>query len=142
MEKSRLEQKQIEEFSMIPSKDCKALLYAMLNDNILSITELSKTSDHAPSRTYYLFFVDIYQICRKILENSYKAIMNLMIKREYSTQGNKRLLEKNKKVNTIIETLKSQGAEQAEIDDVKSMISQEDLNLLNSFEKHLNRFLF
>lgn len=127
---------------MIPAKDCKALLYGMLNDGILSITELSKTSDHAPSRTYYLFFIDIFQICKKMLENCYKAMTNLIIKREYLTSENKRLLEKNKKVNTIIESLKSQGADQGEIDDVKAMIGEEELNSLNSFNDHSNRLVF
>ena len=28
----------IEDFSLIPSKDCKALVYDMLNDDILNIT--------------------------------------------------------------------------------------------------------
>ncbi len=78
---------------MIQSKDCKELLYNMLNDNILSITELSKTSDHQPSRTFYLFtmyytvtcnvvifylftifiFSDMYQLCKKILGYTYKV---------------------------------------------------------------------
>ena len=73
LEKSQLEQKQIEDFSMIPSKDCKALLYNMLNDGLLFLTELSKTSDHAPPRTFYLFNIDVYQVCRKLLQNSYKV---------------------------------------------------------------------
>ena len=64
---------------MIPSKECKSLLYDMLNDGFLSLTELSKTSDHAPSRTFYLFYIDIYLICRKLLENSYKVFfLNLV----------------------------------------------------------------
>ncbi|CAF0854545.1 unnamed protein product [Brachionus calyciflorus] len=139
MDKYQLEQKQIEDFSMIPSKDCKALVYGMLNDGMLCITELSKTTDHAPSRTYYLFHIDIYSICKKLLENAYKSMANLIIKREYLTSENKRLIEKNKKINSIIESLQTQGAEQAEIDEVKSMISPEEHNMLNSFNDHVQR---
>lgn len=139
MDKSQLEQKQIEEFSMIPAKDCKSLLYGMLNDGMLGITELSKTVDHAPSRTYYLFYVDVYLICKKLLENAYKSMANLMIKREFLTSENKRLIEKSKKIDGIIESLQLQGAEQVEIDEVKSMISDEELKMLNSFNDHVNR---
>ena len=39
--------------------------------------ELSKTPDHAAARTYYLFNVDIKQVARKLLENSYKVMMRL-----------------------------------------------------------------
>jgi len=58
--------------------------------------------------------------------------MNLMLKREFLTAENKRLLEKNKKMNAIIETLVAQGADMTEINDVKGMISADDVRLLNS----------
>lgn len=139
LDKSKLEQKQIEDFSMIPSKECKALVYNMLNDGLLSINELSKTSDHAPSRTYYLFNIDMFQITKKLLENSYKSMENLMIKRAQLTSENKRLLEKSHKLNNRIETLKAQGAEQSEIDYEKSMMSIEETSQLNSFTEHCNK---
>lgn len=139
MDKSQLEQKQIEEFSMIPAKDCKSLLYGMLNDGMLGITELSKTVDHAPSRTHYLFYVDVYLICKKLLENAYKSVANLIIKREFLISENKRLLEKSKKINGIIESLQLQNAEQVELDEVKSMINDDELKMLNSFNDHVNR---
>jgi DNA-directed RNA polymerase III subunit RPC3 len=58
---------------MIPSKDCKELLYNMLNDNVLTMTELSKTSDHAPSRTFYLFTIDFYHVVKKLQGYCYKV---------------------------------------------------------------------
>lgn len=139
LEKSKLEQKQIEDFSMVPSKECKALVYNMLNDGLLSIIELSKTSDHAPSRTYYLFYVDIFLITKKLLENSYKSIKNLIIKREQLTSENKRLLKKDEKIKQRIESLIAQGAEQSEIDYEKSIMSQEELSQLSSFTTHCNK---
>lgn len=64
---------------------------------------------------------------------------NLMIKRVQLTSDNKRLLEKNQKLNNRIETLKAQGAEQSEIDYEKSMMSTEETNQLNSFTEHCNK---
>jgi DNA-directed RNA polymerase III subunit RPC3 len=58
---------------MFPSKDCKNFIYTLLHDNLLTITELSKTADHAPSRTTYLFGIDYNALVRKLLENSYKV---------------------------------------------------------------------
>ena len=112
---------------MIQSKDCKELLYNMLNDNILSITELSKTNDHQPSRTFYLFTIDMYHLCKKILGYSYKVsrnwmiklktaitryfktFYNLMVRNDMEIDENKRLIEKQQKLDSIIETLKLQG---------------------------------
>lgn len=62
-----------------------------------------------------------------------------MIKREYLSAENKRLLEKNKKINAIIDSLKVQGADQSEIDDVRSMMTHEERNMLNCINDHTNK---
>lgn len=67
---------------------------------------------------------------------------NLMIKREFLAAENKRLLEKNKKLNTIIDSLKVQGADSSEIEDVKGMMSIEDIKLLTSVNDHCNKYCF
>lgn len=64
---------------------------------------------------------------------------NLIIKREFLASENRRLLEKSKKVDTIVETLKSQGADQIEINEVKAMMSQDELTLLSSFNEHATK---
>jgi DNA-directed RNA polymerase III subunit RPC3 len=66
-------------------------------------------------------------------------MMNLMIKRDYLASENKRLLEKSRKIEAIVDTLKSQGADQMEINEVKAMMSQDDLSLLASFNDHSNK---
>ena len=67
--------------------------------------------------------------------------MNVVIKREFLTSENKRLLEKSKKIDNIVETLKTQGAEQAEIDEVRAMMSVNDIALLASFNDHSNKLV-
>ena len=125
---------------MVPAKDCKARLYEMFNDGLFKLTELSKASDHAPSRTFYLFNVDIYEIAKKLLQNAYTAMMNLMIRREHLTGENRRLLEKSKKVNAMIESLVAQSAEAAEIEDVRAMITPEETKQLDLVTSHCNKF--
>ena len=62
-----------------------------------------------------------------------------MLKREFLSAENKRIIEKNKKVNTIIETLIAQGADVSEINDIKGTMSREELNLLNSVTEHCDK---
>ncbi len=62
-----------------------------------------------------------------------------MIKREHLTLENRRLLEKNNKINQRIETMKAQGADQSEIDYEKSIMSDEEINKLNSFTDYCNK---
>lgn len=62
-----------------------------------------------------------------------------MLRKDFLNAENKRLLEKNKKVSTIVEALKAQGAERAEIEDVRAMMSNEELKLLNSVNDHCKK---
>lgn len=103
--KKHLEQKQIEEKAMVPAKEAKEILYNMFAQNFVTITEISKTPDHAPARTFYLFRVDIPQLARMLLENSYKALLNAMLKRETEVHENRRLLEKQERVDAIMASL-------------------------------------
>ncbi|XP_023933102.1 DNA-directed RNA polymerase III subunit RPC3-like [Lingula anatina] len=87
--KKNLEQKQIEEYAMIPSKEAKELLYRMFEEKFVSLTEVPKTPDHAPSRTFYLFSVNINQVSRMLLERCYQVCGNLIIRREHETKENR-----------------------------------------------------
>ncbi|PIK42140.1 putative DNA-directed RNA polymerase III subunit RPC3-like [Apostichopus japonicus] len=60
--KKYLEHKQIESNVLIPAKEAKELLYQMFAEGFVSVQELSKAPDHAPSRTYYPFFVNLDQV--------------------------------------------------------------------------------
>lgn len=45
----------------------------MMNKRFFYKQELSKTSDHAPSRTFYLFTMNTYQVVRKLLDYTYQV---------------------------------------------------------------------
>jgi len=105
IEKRHLEQKQIGELAMIPFKDVKELLYKLFEERMVKVQEVSKTSDYAPSRTFYLFAVDLTQVVRLLINRCYQAIGNMMIRRETEENENKRLLEKNEKIEGILSAL-------------------------------------
>ncbi|XP_009582155.1 PREDICTED: DNA-directed RNA polymerase III subunit RPC3, partial [Fulmarus glacialis] len=72
LRKKHLEQKQVEDFAMIPAKEAKDMLYKMLSENFVSLQEIPKTPDHAPSRTFYLYTVNILSSARMLLHRCYK----------------------------------------------------------------------
>jgi hypothetical protein len=65
--------------------------------------------------------------------------MNLMIKREQLLLENKRLFEKSKKVNSIVESLIAQGADKSEIDDVKSMMNEDEMKTFRKATDHCDK---
>ena len=57
---------------MMPAKETKDVCYRLFTENILSLTEIPRTPDHAPSRTIYLFHLHFDNLVR------YKYITTLM----------------------------------------------------------------
>uniref|UniRef100_A0A8C8FEM9 DNA-directed RNA polymerase III subunit RPC3 n=1 Tax=Oncorhynchus tshawytscha TaxID=74940 RepID=A0A8C8FEM9_ONCTS len=49
LRKRHLEQKQVEDFAMIPAKEAKDMLYTLLSENLVQLQEIPKTPDHVPS---------------------------------------------------------------------------------------------
>lgn len=92
--KKHLEQKQISDMALIPNKEAKEMLYSLLAENFISLQEIPRSSDYAPSRTFYLFSVNKNQVARVVLQRCYKALGNLMTKRKHVATENRRLLEK------------------------------------------------
>ncbi|KAF1630725.1 DNA-directed RNA polymerase III subunit RPC3, partial [Eudyptes filholi] len=72
LRKKHLEQKQVEDFAMIPAKEAKDMLYKMLSENFVALQEIPKTPDHAPSRTFYLYTVNVPSSARMLLHRCYK----------------------------------------------------------------------
>lgn len=110
--KKHMEQKQIGELAMIPSKDVKELLYKLFAERFIALQEIPRASDYAPSRTVYLFSVNLPQLSRMLLEKSYQALGNLMSRRETEIQEHRRLIEKKERVEATINTLKAQHGEE------------------------------
>lgn len=62
-----------------------------------------------------------------------------MIKRETILADNKRLLEKHRKINAIIESLIQSRAEMVEIEEIRMQITPEEYKTLNSVTEHCNK---
>ena len=73
----QLEQKQIAEIAMLPLKDTREILYKLLQHGYIYLQEVSKSSDHAPSRTIYLWKVDLTRVKEEIIADTNKKILNI-----------------------------------------------------------------
>ena len=52
---------------MLPLKDTREILYKLLQHGYIYLQEVSKSSDHAPSRTIYLWKVDLTRVKEEII---------------------------------------------------------------------------
>ena len=56
------------------------------------LQEIPRTPDYAPSRTFYLFSVNLPYLSRMVLERCFKAMGNLIAKRIAETKENKSVI--------------------------------------------------
>ncbi|XP_058716522.1 DNA-directed RNA polymerase III subunit RPC3 isoform X2 [Poecile atricapillus] len=139
LRKKHLEQKQVEDFAMIPAKEAKDMLYRMLSENLVSLQEIPKTPDHAPSRTFYLYTVNVMAAARMLLHRCYKSVANLMERRQHEMRENKRLLEKSQRVEAILASMQATGAEAAQLHEVEEMITGPERQQLETLKHNVNK---
>ncbi|NWR48194.1 RPC3 polymerase, partial [Regulus satrapa] len=139
LRKKHLEQKQVEDFAMIPAKEAKDMLYKMLSENLVSLQEIPKTPDHAPSRTFYLYTVNVMAAARMLLHRCYKSVANLMERRQHEMRENKRLLEKSQRVEAILASMQATGAEAAQLHEVEEMITGPERQQLENLKRNVNK---
>ncbi|XP_065516312.1 DNA-directed RNA polymerase III subunit RPC3 isoform X2 [Lathamus discolor] len=139
LRKKHLEQKQVEDFAMIPAKEAKDMLYRMLSENLVVLQEIPKTPDHAPSRTFYLYTVNVPAAARMLLHRCYKSVANLMERRQYESRENKRLLEKSQRVEAILASLQATGAGDTQLQDIEEMITGPERHQLDTLKRNVNK---
>ncbi|KAM6995061.1 DNA-directed RNA polymerase III subunit RPC3 [Tautogolabrus adspersus] len=139
LRKRHLEQKQVEDFAMIPAKEAKDMLYTLLSENLVQLQEIPKTPDYAPSRTFYLYTVNQLPTARMLLQNCYKTVANLMERRLFETKDSKRLLEKSQRIEAILASLQASGAEPEQLTEVEEMITASEKQQLASLRLHINK---
>ncbi|TFK06612.1 actin, cytoplasmic 2 [Platysternon megacephalum] len=139
LRKKHLEQKQVEDFAMIPAKEAKDMLYKMLSENFVSLQEIPKTPDHAPSRTFYLYTVNTLSSARMLLHRCYKSVANLIERRQYETKENKRLLEKSQRVEAILASMQATGAEEVQLQEIEEMITAPERQQLENLKRNVNK---
>uniref|UniRef100_A0A8C7K2Y6 DNA-directed RNA polymerase III subunit RPC3 n=1 Tax=Oncorhynchus kisutch TaxID=8019 RepID=A0A8C7K2Y6_ONCKI len=128
LRKRHLEQKQVEDFAMIPAKEAKDMLYTLLSENLVQLQEIPKTPDHAPSRTFYLYTVNQLPTARLLLQHCYKVHIQT-----------KRLLEKSQRIEAILASLQASGAEPEQLTEVEEMITAPERQQLEALRHHINK---
>ncbi|KAM9851440.1 DNA-directed RNA polymerase III subunit RPC3 [Aulostomus maculatus] len=139
LRKRHLEQKQVEDFAMIPAKEAKDMLYTLLSQNLVQLQEIPKTPDFAPSRTFYLYTVNQLSTARMLLQNCYKTVANLIDRRLFEMNNSKRVLEKSQRIEAILASLQASGADPEQLTEVEEMITAPEKLQLESLRLHTNK---
>lgn len=71
------EQKTVADAVMVPMKEAKQVLYSMMIGGYVKLFSLPRSADHAPSRSFFLFEVDMPGLSRRVGADMYHAAFNL-----------------------------------------------------------------
>jgi len=134
-EKKYVEENQIQQIVMIPSKETKLLTYQLMENNLLSLQELRKSlAPNVPSKSIYLFFVNLDQVVRTCISTCFNSIYNLKKRSSMDTKDYIRLIEKSRKVESILESLNQEGASEEQCAEVEEMISPPERESLTRYQ--------
>lgn len=78
--KKYIEEQILADYVILPARDVRERLYRMYKDKWVDFYELSKRNDFNPGSTYYFWYLDHSRLRQSILNNMYKAVLNLRLR--------------------------------------------------------------
>ncbi|KAG6836612.1 hypothetical protein H0H93_006033 [Arthromyces matolae] len=88
MDTGKMDEKQVSKTTMMAPKDVRPLLSALAADSLVSTQEVPKSADRNPTRTFYLWYVDLHKAYSVILGNLYKTLHNIGTRRRAEIEAN------------------------------------------------------
>ncbi|XP_033216111.1 DNA-directed RNA polymerase III subunit RPC3 isoform X2 [Belonocnema kinseyi] len=123
--KKYIEQEDIQQVAMISAKDTKQLTYTLLQENYIQLEEVKKAGvSAAPLKTFFLFHIDLDKVVRMEIEHCYQALYNTMQKREHETVTNKRLIDKDLRIQVITKKLQDMEGFEDRLREVDELMTE------------------
>lgn len=110
---------QIQNLAMIPTKEAKILTYILLRENYIHSQETKKGgTSSGPAKAPYRFCIHLTKIVEMEIENCYQALYNIIKRRDHESTSNKRMIEKQLRVQILSTNLMEHGATEQQLADV------------------------
>merc|ERR1712110_50796 len=111
--------------------------YKLLENHFIHLQELRKTiSSTAPTKSVYLYYVELYQVIRSVLQTCYKATSNLTSRARHENETNARLLEKQERTESLVESLRESGASEDQIsEEISELMTPPELQTVQEVQR-------
>ncbi|XP_076639029.1 RNA polymerase III subunit C isoform X2 [Colletes latitarsis] len=135
-----IEQEQIQQLAMIPAKEAKYLTYTLLQENYLQMQEIKKGGVSAtPMKTFFLFHIDLNIVVRMEIEHCYHALYNTMQRREHEVTSNKRMIDKQLRMQTLTSNLKEHGATEEQLAEIAELMTPSEKQQLEKVQNTVKK---
>nr|CAH0102623.1 unnamed protein product [Daphnia galeata] len=140
MQKFMTDQDQMQKLAMVSPKDAKTLSYKLMKEGFLQLHEQKKaTSNVGPVKSFNLFYVNLPEVVRGVLETSYKCVSNALERQAHDLTVNKCLLERHADFENILEQLRGEDAPDNEIAEFSDSMTVADKELVAKVLKLCDR---
>ncbi|KAI8618429.1 hypothetical protein BC830DRAFT_1053593, partial [Chytriomyces sp. MP71] len=92
--KGMLGEKEVAKLALVGNKVARETLFALMNTGMIFLQDVPKTVDHAPSRTFFLWFVSLPKCVDALILETYKMMANVKLRRLKEYNANGQLIEK------------------------------------------------
>lgn len=118
---------------MLPSKDINLLIYELLENNFIFMSDMKKPTSNtiSSSRSNVLFYTKLDTTVYSILELCYMALYKGVTRKENERNLNKQIIDKKRRVDTIVLAMRAQNASEEQLADIEDMITPPEYELLN-----------
>ncbi|XP_045778619.1 DNA-directed RNA polymerase III subunit RPC3 [Maniola jurtina] len=136
--KKYIEEEDIQKNAMLPNKECKELTYKLLEEHFISVQPMRKAaSAGGTAKAIYLYHVKIYEVAHTVREMCYRALHNIISVGAHVRQSHARLLDKQRRVRSIVHGMRMRGEPQQNIDDVLETLTPPELAAVSAAEARL-----
>ncbi|KAG6897841.1 hypothetical protein C0992_010329 [Termitomyces sp. T32_za158] len=122
----KMDEKQVSKVAMMAAKDSRPLLAALAADSLISTQEVPKSADRNPTRTFYLWYVDLNKAYSVILGNLYKTLYNIRMRRRAEMEASD--------VRAVLEK-----RERSDVSQDESLLSRLERDILKEWEMRQKR---
>ncbi|XP_011694091.1 PREDICTED: DNA-directed RNA polymerase III subunit RPC3 [Wasmannia auropunctata] len=132
---------QIQNLAMIPAKEAKFLTYVLSQENYIQTHEMKKSAYSLlpPKSIPYRFCIDLTKIVEMEIEHCYQALYNIMTRREHESASNKRMIEKQLRVQILSANLKEHGATEQQLADIAEMMTPSETEQLEKAQNTIKK---
>ncbi|XP_057342093.1 DNA-directed RNA polymerase III subunit RPC3 [Microplitis mediator] len=119
-----IEEDKMKLLANMPEKETKELTYILLERNYLQMQEVKKTNAaSAPTKAIFLFHINFNHVVRMVIEHCHHALYNTIQRRNHEIVTNKRMMDKNIRMQTLLSNLKEHGAPPEQIEQIENFMT-------------------
>ncbi|CAH0397188.1 unnamed protein product [Chilo suppressalis] len=138
--KKYIDEEDIQKHAMLPNKECKELTYKLLEEHFISLQPMRKAaSAGAMAKAIYLYHIKLHDVAQSATELCYRSLHNVVRRAHHERALHSRLLDKQRRVRSIVHQMRLRGEPAQNIVDVEETLTPPELAVLQSIEKRLKQ---